>query len=64
MVEAGPVGRENGTFRSSRRDLKESGSSAGSVQALKEVDILPQTEVASITQFRLETQHVHQFVVP
>src|SRR5208337_4796175 len=40
------------------------GSSGGSVQALKKVDMLAQSNVASSTPFRLETQHVHQLVVP
>src|SRR5208337_4784674 len=40
------------------------GSSGGSVQALKKVDVLAQSVVGSITLFRLETQHVHQLVVP
>src|SRR5208337_4429108 len=43
---------------------KFSGSSGGSVQALKKVDMLAQSNVASSTPFRLETQHVHQLVVP
>src|SRR5208282_4297982 len=38
------------------------GSSGGSVQALKKVDVLAQSVVGSITLFRLETQHVHQLV--
>src|SRR5208282_4683244 len=41
-----------------------SGSSGGSVQALKKVDMLAQSNVASGTPFRLERQHVHQLVVP
>src|SRR5208337_577508 len=40
------------------------GSSGGSVQALKKVDVLAQSVVGSIILFRLETQHVHQLVVP
>src|SRR5271157_6432844 len=40
------------------------GSSGGSVQALKKVDMLAQSNVASDTPFRLERQHVHQLVVP
>jgi len=44
--------------------LEKVGSSGGSVQALKKVDMLAQSSVASITPFRLETQHVHQLVVP
>src|SRR5208337_3198410 len=44
--------------------LNVSGSSGGSVQALKKVDMLAQSNVVSITAFTLETQHVHQLVVP
>src|SRR5271157_2094564 len=40
------------------------GSSGGSVQALKKVDMLAQSNVASSTPFSLEIQHVHQLVVP
>src|SRR5208337_454669 len=40
------------------------GSSGGSVQALKKVDMLAQSNVVSIMPFKLETQHVHQLVVP
>src|SRR5271157_2370119 len=45
-------------------DRRNNGSSGGSVQALKKVDMLAQSNVASSTPFRLETQHVHQLVVP
>src|SRR5271157_3536766 len=45
-------------------DREKVGSSGGSVQALKKVDMLAQSNVASSTPFRLETQHVHQLVVP
>src|SRR5208282_4664858 len=51
-----------GKVRSFRMNL--SGSSGGSVQALKKVDMLAQSNVASGTPFRLERQHVHQLVVP
>src|SRR5208337_707771 len=46
------------------RQARNSGSSGGSVQALKKVDMLAQSNVVSIMPFKLETQHVHQLVVP
>src|SRR5271166_4360295 len=44
--------------------IEKSGSSGGSVQDLKRVDMPAQSDVASFPLFRLETQHVHQLVIP
>src|SRR5271157_1321562 len=63
---AGPFLKQHPEYdwmRGLLRDMK-CGSSGGSVQALKKVDVLAQSVVGSITLFRLETQHVHQLVVP